>query len=497
MTEWLRAHPFVVLLLPLVAGILCCDLTGKPFNLLRDTEVPWLDSTRILRLTVMDYPVEKARTYRYTAGNIYLYLSKDSARTFPELGDIVSVRTTVRRPDSLGSFDYARYLRRQGIAGLAFARSQDWQIVGHTEHLSLTMRARRLQHRLCERYRELGISDAESGTLSALTLGYREDLEPDIKRSFQRAGASHILAVSGLHTGIIYAVITLLITCFGRFKPLYEDRLHRCINGIIIIVIMWGYALLTGLSPSVTRSVLMLTLMQIAYICYRNPLSLNTVAAAAFFILVFRPNDLFSVSFQLSFAAVLSIIILVKPFNRLLPLPLTSHRFLRWTTQYLRDLVTVSLAAQIGTLPLTLYYFGQTCNYFILTNLVVIPLAFILTVTACATLTLGWIPLPAALAATGFSSIGTLLAYPLQALAWSLNHYTAWIENLPGAIFTLPATSTATSAATSAAVPTATLPMTLLFYAAIIASYLTFRHSPWWLTIVAASLAAFCMLAIT
>ena len=300
MTEWLRAHPFVVLLLPLVAGILCCDLTGKPFNLLRDTEVPWLDSTRIFRLTVMDYPVEKARTYRYTAGNIYLYLSKDSARTFPELGDIVSVRTTVRRPDSLGSFDYARYLRRQGIAGLAFARSQDWQIVGHTEHLSLTMRARRLQHRLCERYRELGISDAESGTLSALTLGYREDLEPDIKRSFQRAGASHILAVSGLHTTIVYWVVFLVITCFGRFRPLYDDKWHRIINAALLIIFMWGYALLTGLTPSVTRSVIMISIIPICYVFHRNPLSLNTVAAAAFFsscvhaefstILSFSPN---------------------------------------------------------------------------------------------------------------------------------------------------------------------------------------------------------------
>ena len=481
MTEWLRAHPFVVLLVPLIAGILCCDLTGKPFNLLRDTDVPWLDSTCVFRLTIEDYPVEKAKTYRYTAGNIYLYLRKDSTRNFPEIGDIVAVRTTVHRPDSVGSFDYAHYLRRQGIVGQAYARSQDWQIVGHSERLSLTMQARKLQHTLCERYRELGISDAEVGTLSALTLGYREDLDPDIKRTFQRAGASHILAVSGLHTGIIYAVIAMLITCFGRFKPLYEERLHRRINGLIIIAIMWGYALLTGLSPSVTRSVLMLTVMQIAYMCYRNPVSLNSVAASAFFILVFRPNDLFSVSFQLSFAAVIAILLLVKPFTRLLPLPRTPHKLLRWTTQYLRDLITVSLAAQIGTLPLTLYYFGQTCDYFILTNLVVIPLAFLLTVTAFFTLTLGWIPLPAALAVSGVTTIGTLLAYPLRALAWSLNHYTAWIENLPGAVFSCHTTSS----------------MTILLYAAIISAYLTFRHSPWWLTFVAASLATFCMLAIT
>lgn len=469
MTNWLRAHPFVVLLPPLIAGILCCDLTGRPFNLLRDTDVPWRDTLHTFRLVVQDGPIEKAKTYRYTAGNIYLYLAKDSTRTFPEIGDTILVTTTVLLPDSLGDFDYARYLRRQGIYGQAYARSKNWQIIAHAERLPLKLRVRKLQHRLCERYRELGISDTEAATLSALTLGYREDLEPDIKRSFQRAGAAHILAVSGLHTGIIYAVIALLITCFGRFKPLYEDKWHRRINGLIIIAIMWTYALLTGLSPSVTRSVLMLTIAQIAYMCYRNPVSLNTVAAAAFLILAFRPNDLFSISFQLSFAAVIAILLFVPSFTRLVPLPRTPHRLLRWTAQYLRDLLAVSLAAQIGTLPIALYYFGQTSNYFLFTNLVVIPLAFILTILAFATLTIGWIP-----------ALGAILAVPLQYLTTALNHFCAWLENLPGAVWTQPIT----------------IPMALLLYATIAFSYLTFRHSPWWLLPVAASLAAFCALAV-
>ena len=468
MTEWLRAHPFVVLLLPLVVGILCCDRTGKPFNLLQDTEVPWLDSICNFQLVINDYPVEKSKTFRYTAGNIYVYLRKDSMRSFPELGDIISVRAKVRRPDSIGSFDYARYLRRQGIVGQAFVRPEDWQIVGHVEHLSVSQRAKQLQHRLCQRYRELGIAETEVGTLSALTLGYREDLDPDIKRSFQRAGASHILAVSGLHTGIIYLVITMLITCFGRFKPLYEAQGHRIVNGVIIILIMWAYALITGLSPSVTRSVLMLTIAQIAYMAYRNPVSLNTVAAAAFFILVFRPNDLFAVSFQLSFAAVTAILLLVPPLTRLCPTPKFAWKPLCWFVRYFRDLVIVSLAAQIGTLPLTLLYFGQTSNYFMFTNLVVIPLAWLLTITALVALTIGWLPFAA------------VLAYPLQWGTYALNHFTAWLESLPGAVWTLPVTPT----------------MALLLYAVITAAYLTFRHSPWWLIGVAAALTAFCTLSV-
>ncbi len=422
MRNWLQVHPFVVLLLPLIAGILLCNYTGFPFDLQHKKQADFPDFTGTYEAIIQDYPVEKSKTFRYTAriGNrdIYLYLHKDSTRIFPEAGDVLSVRTRIKMPDSIGTFDYGTYLRRQGIMGQAYAASAHWQIIGHTNGGILVF-ARRLQHRLIERYRELGISGAELGTLSALTLGYREDLDPDIKRSFRRSGAAHVLAVSGLHTGIIYTVVLALLTGFGYWKPLYEERKRRMVNGLVVITAMAFYALLTGLSPSVCRSVLMLSIIEYAYMSYRRPTAVNTIAAAAFFILAFRPNDLFSVSFQLSFAAVISIMIFVPLFKQIIPLP---NR--RWTKP-LRDtlnIVSVSLAVQIGTLPLSLYYFHQTCNYFILTNVVVIPLALVITLLAFATLTIGWIPF-----------VGTVLAFPLKWLVWALNYYTAFIESLPGA----------------------------------------------------------------
>jgi len=430
MRNWLQVHPFVLLLLPLIAGILLCDYTGFPFDLQKDTRVNFLDSIGTFAAVIEDYPVEKAKTFRYTArvyepseGRIYLYLRKDSTKTYPEMGDCLRFHTTITRPDSIGAFDYGTYLRRQGIAGQAFIRN--WQITNHVRG-GVFMFARRLQHRLVRRYYELGLPTQEAGTLAALTLGYREDLEPDIKRSFRSSGASHILAVSGLHTGIIYTVLLALLTCFGRFRPLYEERKRRIVNGIIIITLMLFYAVLTGLSPSVCRSVLMLSLVELAYMTYRRPNSLNTLAAAAFLILFFRPNDLFSVSFQLSFAAVLSIMLFYLSFRQLMPVQGTKWYFNILVD--LRDIIAVSLSVQIITLPITLYYFHQTCNYFFLTNLAVIPLATLITILAFATLTIGWIP-----------CIGEILAYPLHWLTWCLNHYTAFIESLPGAYSTLPA----------------------------------------------------------
>ena len=428
--QWLRARPFVVLLVPLIVFILL--LPDR--YLLRDTEVEWLGEEHTFQAQIIDYPVERAKTYRLTVdvthfksdsawnetrGNVYLYMAKDSAIATLQPNDIIIFRGKVKRPDSIGTFDYATYLRRKGIAGTAYVSTGKLSLVGKSPRFSLCVASKQLQHLLVTRYREVGITGNELGTLAALTLGYREELDPAIRQSFQRAGAAHVLAVSGLHTGIIYAVLWMLLTGLGYWRPLYEQKWRRRILSIVIIVAMWGYALLTGLTPSVVRSVIMVTIMQTAYMCYRNPLSLNSVAAAAFLILMVRPTDLYSVSFQLSFAAVTSIL-LVCPKAMHIPI------YKKWVSRpvdYMANLIMVSIAAQLGTLPFTLYYFRQCSNYFLLTNLMVIPLAGIITMCAFALLTIGWIP-----------GLGEGIAIGTKWSVWLLNAVTGWIESLPGAV---------------------------------------------------------------
>ena len=134
MRNWLQTHPFVVLLLPLIAGILLCDNIGISFPIQSNIQANISDSTGIFAGVIEDYPVEKSRTFRYTVstniGTIYLYLRKDSTKVFPTIGDCVQFRATISHPDSIGSFDYGTYLRRQGIVGQAFVRANDWQITG-------------------------------------------------------------------------------------------------------------------------------------------------------------------------------------------------------------------------------------------------------------------------------------------------------------------------------------------------------------------------------
>ena len=456
----LARYPMVYLLVPLVAGILACYYTGKPINLLRDTEAAYLDTTLVFVAVVSDFPRECKRTIRCEAeilaykdsvawmdakGKVYLYMKPDSmdrrcnkaALMGLEIGDTLAVRTCIRRGGKLGDFDYGMYLRQQGIVGTGMVWKGNWRLLSRcgegrgsspAHHAFLQPRrvgahpdkARRVQRRLYARYGEIGITGAEQATLGALTLGYKEDLDPALKRAFQRSGAAHVLAVSGLHTGIIYAALLSLLTIGGRLKPMYENKIGRRAMSVAVIITMWGYAFLTGLTPSVVRSVVMISVVEAGRMLYRQGNTLNCVLFAAWAILLVRPLDLFSVSFQLSFAAVVAIVLLAPPISSTGGWHQGWRGALRQVGSYVVGLLVVSLAAQIGTMPLSLYYFGQCSNYFLLTNLLVLPLAGVIVVMGFSSLLLGGIPV-----------VGQWIAQGTSVVVWLLNHAVQRIESLP------------------------------------------------------------------
>lgn len=456
----LARYPMVYLLVPLVAGILACYYTGKPINLLRDTEATYLDTTLVFVAVVSDFPRECKRTVRCEAeilaykdsvawvgakGKVYLYMKPDSmdrrcnkaALMGLEIGDTMAVRTCIRRGGKLGDFDYGMYLRQQGIVGTGMVWKGNWRLLSHSgegrgsspaHHAFLQPRwvgahpdkARQVQRGLYARYGEMGITGAEQATLGALTLGYKEDLDPALKRAFQRSGAAHVLAVSGLHTGIIYAVLLSLLTIGGRLKPMYENKIGRLAMSVAVIITMWGYAFLTGLTPSVVRSVVMISVVEAGRMLYRHGNTLNCVLFAAWAILLVRPLDLFSVSFQLSFAAVVAIVLLAPPISSTGGWHQGWRSALRQVGSYVVGLLVVSLAAQIGTMPLSLYYFGQCSNYFLLTNLLVLPLAGVIVVMGFSSLLLGGIPV-----------VGQWIAQGTSVVVWLLNHAVQRIESLP------------------------------------------------------------------
>lgn len=457
----------IAVLAVVIAVLLSLDCF-KPEWLLYQTECETIDSLRTYAFVVSSGPKETARCLRYeTEQRVLLYLPKDSTRLQPGKGDTIVARTRIRRGGKIGTFDYGLFLRRQGIIGNAYTgRNYELKIKNYELRITDGRSGYPLQERLYRRLEAGGLSGDELATTGALTLGYKEDLDPGLRHRFQVSGAAHVLAVSGLHTGIIYLLLTGLLTIGGRRKPMHEDVLGRSIVSGIVMAVMWGYAWLTGMTPSVVRCVVMITLVETGRILYRHSPTLNTIAAAAVLILLVRPLDLWSVSFQLSFAATAAIVIIARDAEYELH-RLEGRNKLHWRVlSWLAGTVIISLAAQLGTLPITMYTFGQMSNYFLLANLIVLQIATFL------------VPCGLASVALGGTVLGKAVSSITHGLAWAMNHSVGWIESLPGS-------STAVQIS---------LPMVFILYAAITMGWLTIHKSLWWLTGVAAAMTIFCLL---
>ncbi|NJO90405.1 MAG: ComEC/Rec2 family competence protein, partial [Chloroflexia bacterium] len=214
-------------------------------------------------------------------------------------------------------------------------------------------------------YQSSGIQGDEFAILAALTLGVKDYLSDEIVEAYSDSGAMHVLAVSGLHVGILMAMLNMIFSFFWKRKKLLV------LKSIIILVFLWLFALITGLAPSVTRSALMFSFFILSKNSGKRPSSYNSLAAAAFIILLFNPNALFHVGFQLSFLAVISILLFQQKLYRTIDI---KNKYL----DYFWQLTTVSLAAQIGTTPISIFYFHQFPIYALLTNIIVIPAAAII-----------------------------------------------------------------------------------------------------------------------
>jgi competence protein ComEC len=257
-------------------------------------------------------------------------------------------------------FDYKTYLIRKKVYRQVYLQADNWVKINRKPLFSLYIIAERTRKQLLEIYQAQELDENELHILSALTLGYKRGLDPETKRIFAAAGAMHVLAVSGLHVGIVFFVLNFFLGFLRKQKT------GRFIFIAIVIFILWFYAFLTGLSPSVTRAATMFTFVVIGKNIRRQVNIYNSLAASGFFLLLFNPNILFEVGFQLSYAAVFGIAFLQPRLENLVTFKYKVFR-------YLYTLFTVSVAAQIATFPLSVFYFNQFPVYFWISNLFVIP----------------------------------------------------------------------------------------------------------------------------
>lgn len=404
---------------------------------LKQTVCDFPKETTVYRAQLTDAPKEKERTFlctvlvkeRYDSVGVHqvgkkciLYLQKDSDNTVSRLkaSDELLVSSLISPPSNsknFDEFDYARYLLHKSISGTGYVGSGKWRLTaassfGETSSpgftSSLRLNANSYREKVLELYRKLGFAGDELAVLSALTVGDKAELSESIRESYSIAGASHVLALSGLHIGILYAMLLFLL------KPISAKGIGgRILRALILLLLLWSFAFFTGLSPSVVRSVSMCSILALANMLNRKALTLNTMAATAWFMLLVHPVWLFDVGFQLSFLAVTSILLLQKPIYQLIPVKTRIGKY-TW------GIMSVSIAAQIGTAPLVMLYFSRFSTHFLLTNLVVILLVTIILYSAILMLIL-----------TPLSFIQSIVAEAVKSLLNGLNAFVRWIEQLP------------------------------------------------------------------
>jgi competence protein ComEC len=410
---------------------LFCILTAGYLNVQLQTESKQPDhlsklesKPQFYRAVISAYVQEKDKSWKAEArveqvrvngkwndcqGKVLLYFSKDFPVP-PAYGDKLLVKGNpyeVKGPLNPGEFDYRKFLSYRNIHHQQFLRPGQVIVIGNAPPnvlMGYAIEARIWADQMLAKYVAGG---REQAIASALVLGITDGLDNELLTAYGATGTLHVLAVSGLHISIIYMIILALLA------PLNKSTSGKWIIAVISIAVLWAYAFVTGLSPSVLRAVTMFTFVALAKPWKQKVNIYNSLAASAFLLLLFDPPMIMSVGFQLSYLAVLGIVYLHpklyqwwEPDSRIL--------------DEIWKITSVSIAAQVATLPLCLLYFHQFPNYFLISNLLVIPASFVVLVAGLLILALSYITVLAKL-------VGWILMWTVKIM----NVIVFTIEDLP------------------------------------------------------------------
>lgn len=377
----------------------------------------------------LDEPlVEKTKSYKANAkaswlikdgkaipvkGTIIIYFKKDSSLNKLKYGSQILFTKSlqeIKNSGNPGGFDYKRYSLFQRITHQVYLKPDEFEMLEGEKQNPFRRFIYSTRENVLNILRNNISGDKELGLAEALLIGYKNDLEQSLVQSYTNTGVVHIIAISGLHLGLIYWLLVQV------FKPLQKRKKLKWLRPLLIITGLWLFSLLAGAQPSVLRSALMFTCIVAGESLGRKSSIFNTLALSAFILLCINPYWLWDVGFQLSYAAVLSIIIFLKPIynwfyikNKLL--------------DFIWKLNAVTIAAQVLTVPLSIYHFHQFPNYFLLTNFLAVPLSSVIVLGEIFLCAISWIPAIALLA-------GKMLGW----LIWVMN---TWIERIESLRFSL------------------------------------------------------------
>lgn len=344
------------------------------------------------------------------SGKIIVNIQRDSLQNPLIIGNIIRVKTVLQKTSSSknpNQFDYAKYLADKQIYAQVYCKKSEIKI-NKTIVKDIWYYSGRLHSTILKNLEKANFSKDEMNVALALILGQQQEISADIIKDYQYSGATHVLSVSGLHVGFIMLFIMFIL------KPIPNTRKGSAIKLTSILISLAGFAVISGLSPSVLRSVVMFSFVAIANHLRRSGNIYHTLLVSILLILLFEPYFLFDVGFQLSYLA-LFFIIWLQPILKKIWSPKNKILLYIW------DALTVSFAAQIGTLPLCLYYFHQFPGLFFVTNIIILPLLSFIMIA-------GIIVMIVAI----FTSPPTILVYPFEKSIFILNkmiHYVASLES--------------------------------------------------------------------
>ena len=299
---------------------------------------------------------------RRSFGKVILNIAKKNTVKNLKIGihlKVIGIIFKNKSPLNPNLFDYGKYLENQEIYAQVYTKRNQIKI-GNYE-TSLWAGFSNFRETIISNLEHSAISKVELNVLNALILGQQQDISPEVLKDYQYAGAVHVLSVSGLHVGFILLFITFLL------KPIGNSRKGSLLKLIIVVLSLWSFAILAGLSPSIVRSVTMFSFLAIGIHLRRTVNIYHTLLVSMLLILLFKPSFLFDVGFQLSYLA-LFFILWLQPILSSIWQP--KNKIIK----YFWDIITVSFAAQIGAMPLSIYYFHQFPGLFFVTNLLILPL---------------------------------------------------------------------------------------------------------------------------
>jgi len=349
--------------------------------------------------------------YKSVTGNIIVYLQKDSVKPALTYGSQIVIDKplqAIRNSGNPACFDYEQYCAFQHIYYQVFLKPNEYVVLKEKKINPAKQFLFNANDAITTILHKYIMSKKELGLAEALLIGYKEDLDKTLVQSYSNTGVVHIIAISGLHLGVIYFLLLLLL------KPLSDKRkLNRILKPVIVIVFLWLFSIMSGASPSVLRSAVMFTCIVIGNSISKQSSVYNTLSVSAFLLLCYNPFWLWDVGFQLSYAALLSIVVFMKPVYHCIYI---KNKLLDKIWQA----AAVTLAAQILTTPISIYYFHQFPVFFLMTNLLAVPISTIILIGEIVLCCVSFVAPVAVL-------VGRILTW----LLWLMNTIIERIEAIP------------------------------------------------------------------